>query len=148
MAAALIEGIQSKNVGTSLKHFAVNNQEASRMTVDSVVDERAFREIYLTGFEIAVKKAKPWTVMCSYNKINGTYASDNSYLLTDILRKEWGFDGLVVSDWGAVNDRVEGVKAGMDLEMPATGTDNDEAVVAAVKNGLLKEELLDQMPLE
>lgn len=144
MAAALIEGIQSKNVGTSLKHFAVNNQEASRMTVDSVVDERAFREIYLTGFEIAVKKAKPWTVMCSYNKINGTYASDNSYLLTDILRKEWGFDGLVVSDWGAVNDRVEGVKAGMDLEMPATGTDNDEAVVAAVKNGLLKEELLDQ----
>ncbi|MDF2484370.1 MAG: hypothetical protein K0R46_538 [Herbinix sp.] len=137
MAAALIQGIQSKNVGTSLKHYAVNNQEASRMTVDAQVDERALREIYLAGFEAAVTKAQPWTVMASYNKINGTYACANKYILTDILRKEWGFDGIVVSDWGAVNDRVEDVRAGMDLEMPGSNADSDNEVLAAVKNGSL-----------
>lgn len=143
MAAALIEGIQSKNVGTSLKHFAVNNQEANRMVVDSVVDERALYEIYLTGFEKAVKQAKPWTVMCSYNKINGTYASDNKYLLTEILRNKWGFDGLVVSDWGASNNRVEGIKAGMDLEMPGPNIGGDKEIIAAVKSGTLSEKDLD-----
>lgn len=143
MAAALIKGIQSKNVGTSLKHYAVNNQEAYRMTVDAVVDERALREIYLTPFEIAVKKSKPWTVMASYNKINGTYGCENKYLLTDILRKEWGYDGLVVSDWGAVNDRVEGVRTGMDLEMPSVAYDTDSEIVAAVKDGSLTMEELD-----
>ncbi len=143
MSAALIKGIQSKNVGTSLKHYAVNNQESCRMTVDSIVDERALREIYLTAFETAVKKSKPWTVMASYNKINGIYGCDNKYLLTDILRKEWGFDGLVISDWGAVNDRVQGVRAGMDLEMPAVNYDTDAELVAAVKDGSLSLEDLD-----
>ncbi len=143
MAAALIKGIQSKNVGTSLKHYAVNNQEAYRMTVDSIVDERALREIYLTAFEIAVKKSKPWTVMASYNKINGIYGCDNKYLLTDILRKEWGFDGLVVSDWGAVNDRVQGIRAGMDLEMPSLKYDTDAEIVAAIKDGSLSLEELN-----
>ncbi len=137
LATALIQGIQSKGVGTSLKHYAVNNQESARMTVDAQVDERALREIYLAGFEAAVKKAKPWTVMASYNKINGTYACSNKYILTDILRKEWGFEGIVVSDWGAVNDRVDNVRAGMDLEMPGTNADSDNEVVAAVKNGTL-----------
>lgn len=144
LATSLIQGIQSKGIGTSLKHYAVNNQESSRMTVDSQVDERALREIYLAGFEIAVKKGKPWTVMASYNKVNGTYACANKYLLTDILRKEWGFDGIVVSDWGAVNDRVDDVSAGMDLEMPGTNTDSDDEVVAAVKNGSLS---LDEVDL-
>ncbi len=143
MATALIKGIQNKNVGTSLKHFAVNNQESARMTVDSVVDERAFREIYLAAFETAVKKSQPWTVMSSYNKINGTYACENQYLLTDILRKEWGFEGLVVSDWGAVNDRVQGVKAGMDLEMPSISHDTDAEIIAAVKDGSLSEKDVD-----
>ncbi len=137
LATALIQGIQSKGVGTSLKHYAVNNQESARMTVDAQVDERALREIYLAGFEAAVKKAKPWTVMASYNKINGTYTCSNKYILTDILRKEWGFEGLVISDWGAVNDRVDNVRAGMDLEMPGTNADSDNEVVAAVKNGTL-----------
>ena len=137
MATALIQGVQSKNVGTSLKHYAVNNQEACRMTVDAQVDERALREIYLAGFETAVKKAQPWTVMASYNKINGTYACANKYILTDILRKEWGFDGIVVSDWGAAGNRVDDVRAGMDLEMPGTNADSDNEVVAAVKNGSL-----------
>lgn len=143
MTAALIKGVQSKNVGTSLKHYAVNNQESARMTVDSIVDERAFREIYLSAFETAVKEAQPWTVMACYNKINGTYGCDNKYLLTDILRTEWGFTGLVVSDWGAVNDRVQGVKAGMDLEMPALCHDTDAELVSAVKDGSLSMEDLD-----
>lgn len=147
MATALIEGVQSKNVGTSIKHFAVNNQEQVRMSVDSVVDERAFREIYLTAFEKAIKQSKPWTVMCSYNKINGTYASDNEYLLNKILRKEWGYEGLVVSDWGATDDRVLGIKAGMDLEMPGASPDNDAEIVAAVKKGTLTEEDLNQSVL-
>ncbi|GHV70958.1 glycosyl hydrolase [Spirochaetia bacterium] len=143
LAAALIQGIESRGVGTSLKHYAVNNQERRRMTINAVVDERALREIYLAGFERAVKKGKPSTVMCSYNRINGIYASENKKILTDILRDEWGFGGLVVTDWGATNDRVEGIRAGLDLEMPSSGGRNDAKIVEAVKNGSLDEALLD-----
>ena len=144
LAAALIRGVQSRGVGTSLKHYAVNNQEKRRMTVDAVLDERALREIYLTGFELAVKQGRPWTVMCSYNRVNGVYASENKKLLTDILRDEWGFEGLVVTDWGAANDRVEGVRAGLDLEMPASGGRNDARIAEAIKAGVLDESLLDR----
>ena len=143
LAAGLINGIQSKGIGTSLKHFAVNSQEKRRMTIDSVVDERAMREIYLTAFEIAVKKSQPWTVMNSYNKINGTYASDNGYLQNDILRDEWGFEGIVVTDWGAANDRVLGLKNGNDLEMPSSNGYNDKKICAAVRNGTLDEKYVD-----
>lgn len=143
IASALISGVQSQGVGTSLKHFAANNQERCRMTVNSVVDERALREIYLAGFEEAVKSAEPWTLMCSYNLLNGTYASENETLLTDILRKEWGFKGSVMTDWGATNDRVKGVAAGLDLEMPASNGVNDALIVKAVKEGNLSEEVLD-----
>jgi beta-glucosidase len=144
MAGALIKGVQSKNVGTSIKHFLANNQELHRMTSSSEVDERTLREIYLAAFEGAVVKEKPWTVMCSYNKINGTYASENSFFLTDILRKEWGFEGYVMSDWGAVNERVPGLLAGLDLEMPSSGGINDELIVDAVISGTLDEKVLDQ----
>ena len=144
LGAALIEGVQSKKVGTSIKHFAANNQEAFRMVNDSVVDERAFREIYLTAFEKAIKQSKPWTVMCSYNKINGTYASDNEYLLTDILRKEWGYEGLVMSDWGATDNRVDGIRAGMDLEMPGPSPSGDKTIIAAVTAEKLSKEALDR----
>jgi beta-glucosidase len=143
LAAALIRGVQSRGVGTSLKHYAVNNQEKRRMSVSAVVDERALREIYLSAFEWAVKKGKPSTLMCSYNRINGVYASENKKILTDILRDEWGFDGLVMTDWGATNDRVEGVRAGLDLEMPGSNGFNDAKIVEAVKNGSLDEVLLD-----
>ena len=144
MSAAFINGVQSRNVGTSIKHFAANNQEHRRMSSSSNVDERTLREIYLPAFEISVKKAQPWTVMCSYNRLNGTYASEHPWLLTEVLRKEWGFEGYVVSDWGAVSDRVAGVKAGLDLEMPASGGINDAKIVAAVKEGRLEEAVLDQ----
>ena len=143
LAAGLINGIQSKGVGTSIKHFAVNSQEKRRMTIDSVVDERAMREIYLTAFEIAVKKSQPWTVMNSYNKVNGIYASDNGYLQNDILRDEWGFEGIVVTDWGAANDRVLGLKNGNDLEMPSSNGYNDKKICAAVRNGSLDEKYVD-----
>ncbi|MFA7674042.1 MAG: glycoside hydrolase family 3 C-terminal domain-containing protein [Clostridia bacterium] len=142
-AAALIRGIQSRHVGTSLKHYCTNNQEKMRMVSDSVVDERALREIYLVPFEKAVKEAQPWTVMCSYNRINGTYASDNGKLMTDILRNEWGYKGLVMTDWGALSDRVEAIKAGVDLEMPYSGGDTDKQIVKAVKDGRLDEKLVD-----
>ena len=144
LGAALINGVQSQGVGTSLKHFAANNQETDRMRVSADVDERTLREIYLTGFERAVTKASPWTVMCSYNKINGTYASEDHWLLTEVLRDEWGYDGVVVSDWGAVSNRVPALAAGLDLEMPATGGRTDAEVVAAVRAGELDEAILDQ----
>lgn len=144
LAAAQIRGVQKWDVGTSLKHFAANNQEYHRQSCSSEVDMRTFREIYLHGFEIAVKEAKPWTVMCAYNKINGTYASENKLLLTDILRDEWGFDGCVMSDWGAVNDRVQGLSAGLDLEMPASGGYTTQQIIEAVKNGSLPTADLDK----
>lgn len=143
MAAALIRGIQSKNVGASLKHFAANSQEKKRMTIDSIIDERALRETYLTAFEIAVKESQPWTVMNAYNKLNGTYCSDNGYLQNKILRDEWGFEGVVVTDWGAANNRVTGMINGNDLEMPSSGGYNDAKVCRAVREGRMKEESVD-----
>ena len=144
MAGALIDGIQSKGVGTSIKHFLANNQEHRRMSSSSEVDERALREIYLAAFEGAVKEHKPWTVMCSYNKINGIYAAQNKEMLTDILRNEWGFDGFVVSDWGAVNDRPADLEAGLDLEMPSSKGVGDRQIVKAVQEGHLDEAVLDK----
>jgi beta-glucosidase len=143
IAKSHINGVQSQGVGTSLKHYAVNNQEYRRMTIDAIVDERALREIYLTGYEIAVKEAQPWTVMCSYNKINGTYASDNKTLMRDILKDEWGHEGLVVTDWGAMNDRPVALEAGTELEMPGSPNGNDEKIIAAVRSGQLDEAILD-----
>lgn len=147
LAAAYVKGVQEKDVGVSLKHFCANNQEYLRMCADSVVDERALREIYLSAFEYVVKNAKPTTVMCSYNRLGGEYLAENKRMLTDVLRDEWGFDGIVVSDWGAVNDRVKGIKAGLDLEMPGNGGMNDRHIVAAVKNGSLDEADLDKCVL-
>lgn len=144
LAAAHIGGVQSQGVGTSLKHFAVNNQEHRRMTTDAVVDERTLREIYLTGFEIAVKKGQPWTVMSAYNRLNGTYCSENERLLTQILKEEWGHEGFVVSDWGAVNEAADSVAAGMELEMPSSNGVGQEKIVAAVKGGQLSVEALDR----
>ncbi len=144
MAAAHIRGVQSQGVGTSLKHFAANNQETRRMSVSAEISERALREIYLASFEGAVRKGRPWTVMCSYNKINGTYSSENKWLLTDVLRNEWGFDGAVMTDWGACNDHVEGVAAGLELEMPRSGDADDRNLAEAVRAGRLDERVLDQ----
>jgi beta-glucosidase len=144
LAAAIINGIQSKGVGTSLKHYAVNNQEFQRFSISAEVDERTLREIYLSAFEKAVKQAHPWTVMCSYNKVNGTFASEHTHLLTEILKDEWGFEGLVVSDWGAVRDRVTALKAGLDWEMPGPQEHRVQAVVEAVRSGTLDEAQLDK----
>jgi len=144
IAKSHINGVQSQGVGASLKHYAVNNQEYHRMTIDAVVDERALREIYLPGYEIAVKGAQPWTVMCSYNRINGIYACENGYLLTDILKNEWGHEGLVVTDWGAMNERVEALQAGVALEMPGARNGNDAKIVAAVESGQLDGAVLDR----
>ncbi len=144
MAAGLINGIQSKGVGTSLKHFAANNQEYQRFVISAEVDERTLHEIYLPAFETAVKKGKPWTVMCAYNKINGTYCSEHRELLTEILKNEWGFEGLVVSDWGAVHDRVAALKAGLDWQMPGPREQDVRAVVEAVRSGSLDEAVLDE----
>ena len=144
LAAAYINGVQSKNVGTSIKHYLANSQETRRMSSDSRIDERTLREIYLPAFEEAVKKSKPWTVMASYNKINGVHATESKKYLTDILRDEWGFDGYVVSDWGAVSDRVDGIRAGLDLEMPSSHGEFDKLIVKAVKEGKLEEELVDR----
>ena len=144
LAISWIQGVQSQGVGTSLKHFAANNAETDRMRSDSIVDPRALREIYLRSFERVVRVAKPWTVMCSYNKINGVSASENSWLLTEVLRDDWGFDGIVVSDWGAVYDRVEALRAGLDLEMPAGGESSVSKVVAAIEDGSLAEESLNK----
>ena len=145
LATAYINGVQACGVGTSLKHFAVNNQEFHRMITDVIVDERTLREFYLRPFEIAVKQSAPLTVMCAYNRVNGTYCSDSQSLLTEILRKEWGFEGVVVSDWGAVNDRVEGIKAGLDLEMPASGGVHDDEILSAIHEGRLQLEELDEV---
>ena len=144
MAASIINGIQSKGVGTSLKHYAANNQEFQRFSISAEVDERTLREIYLPAFEKAVKQAQPWTVMCSYNKVNGTFASEHYHLLTEILKNEWGFEGFVVSDWGAVRDRVAGLKGGLDLEMPGPQDRRVKAVVEAVRSGKLEEAVLDE----
>lgn len=144
IAAAFINGVQSEHVGTSIKHFAANNQEYHRMSGSSQVDERTLREIYLPAFETAVKKAQPYTFMCSYNQVNGTFASEHPWLLTQVLRDEWGFEGYVMSDWGAVNERVPGLKAGLDLEMPGSGGATDAEIVAAVRDGSLEEAVLDR----
>ena len=144
MGAAFIAGVQSKGIGTSLKHFAGNSQEMKRMTSNSIIDERALREIYLRAFEKAVKKSQPWTVMNAYNLLNGTYCSENDWLQNKVLRDEWGFKGAVVSDWGAVNDRVAGLNAGNDLEMPSSGGVNDAKIVEAVKCGVIDETTLDE----
>ncbi|MCM1144696.1 MAG: glycoside hydrolase family 3 C-terminal domain-containing protein [Blautia sp.] len=144
LASAFVRGVQKENIGTSLKHFAVNSQETNRMSVSSRLSERAFREIYLRGFEEVVKTAKPKTVMCSYNKINDVYASENKYLLNDILREEWGFEGYVVTDWGAIANRVKGLQAGVELEMPASGGLSDAKIVKAVQDGSLDEAILDR----
>ena len=144
LGAAWVRGIQSRGVGASLKHFAANNQETNRMTVSAEVDERTLREIYLPAFERIVKREQPWTVMCSYNKVNGVYASESRWLLTEVLRNEWGFEGLVVSDWGAVDDRAAALAAGMDLEMPGPQSSSERAILDAVASGAVSESVLDE----
>jgi beta-glucosidase len=143
LGAAYIRGIQLRGIAACVKHFCANNQEERRMSIDTVVDERALREIYLTAFEIAVKEGHVKTVMSSYNKLNGTYTNENTYLM-DILRKEWGFDGCVITDWGGSNDRVAGLRAGNELEMPTTAGESNREIVRAVQNGQIKEEELNQ----
>lgn len=144
LAASLVASIQAKGVGTSIKHFAANNQETKRFSISAEVDERALHEIYLAAFETVVKKAQPWTVMCAYNKLNGTYCSENHDLLVNILKNNWGFEGFVVSDWGAVHDRVASLKGGVDLEMPGPQAHRVEAVINAVRSGDLDEIILDK----
>ncbi len=144
LAASLIAGLQSRGVGASLKHFAFNNQEYQRFSISAEVDERTMREIYLTGFEKAVKQGKPWTVMCAYNKLHGTYCSEHQWLLMDLLKEEWGFEGLVMSDWGAVHDRVASLQGGLDLEMPGPKASRVQAVIKAVQDGTLDEAVLDE----
>lgn len=144
IAAAHIQGVQSQNIGTSLKHYFANNQEYRRLTSSSEIDERTQREIYLAAFEGAVKQQKPWTVMCSYNRVNGLHVSDSKEYLTGVLRDEWGFDGYVMSDWGAVNDRVKGLEAGLELEMPSSRGERDKLIAEAVRSGELDEAVLDQ----
>lgn len=144
LAVAFIQGVQSQGVGASLKHFAVNNQETQRMTIDVCVDERALHEIYLPAFAQAVRQAHPWTVMSAYNQVNGVYCSENAHLLTELLREQWGFDGIVITDWGANNDRLAGLVAGQDLEMPGGVGDNDRRIAQAVRQGILDEAVLDR----
>ena len=144
LAAAFIQGVQGTGIGTSLKHFAMNNQEYKRFSSDSIVEERTMREIYLTGFEMAVKEGKPDTVMCCYNKVNGVHGSRNKWLLTDVLRKDWGFDGLVMTDWGAMVNRMDAYEAGCDLSMPGGSNFMEKETIEAVRKGLLGEEYVDQ----
>ncbi len=143
LGAAMVHGIQSQGVGASLKHFAVNNQETDRLRISATVDGRTLREIYLAAFEHVVEEVHPWTVMCSYNRVNGVYASQDRWLLTDVLRGEWGFDGLVMSDWGAVDDPVAAVSAGLDLEMPSSNGVGPAKILAALESGDLEEGALD-----
>lgn len=143
LAAGFIRGAEAQGIGTSLKHFAANSQELSRFTSDSVLDERTLRELYMTAFEIAVKEGHPSTLMCAYPKLNDVHCSDSKALLTDILRTEWGFSGLVVTDWGAMNDRIEGFRAGCDLNMPGGSDYMEKEVLQAVKNGTLPESCVD-----
>lgn len=144
IAAGYIKGMQDKKIGTSMKHYAANSQETRRFTVSERISERALREIYLPAFENAVRESKPWTIMCSYNKINNTLSSQNGWLLTDVLRKDWGYDGLVMSDWVAVNDHAQSVKSGLSLEMPRTGDYEDKYLLDSVKNGTVSMEELDR----
>ena len=144
LAVEWVDGLQSRGVGASLKHFAVNSQETDRMRVSADIDERTLRELYLRAFQRVVQQARPWTVMCSYNRINGIFASQHHWLLTEVLRDEWGYEGVVVSDWGAVVDRVAAVRAGLDLTMPGPDAAGDEALVAAVRQGALAESALDK----
>ncbi|MCD8108168.1 MAG: glycoside hydrolase family 3 C-terminal domain-containing protein [Oscillospiraceae bacterium] len=144
MASGHIRGVQSKGVGACIKHFAANNQETDRFSVNAVIDERTLREIYLSSFEEAVKEAKPWMIMSAYNKLNGDYCSESKYLLTDILRDDWGYEGVVVSDWGAANEPVDGVKAGLDIRMPGPVPSANAAIVEAVNSGKLSMEELDK----
>src|SRR5258708_2853215 len=139
LGAAYVEGLQAEGVGASLKHYAVNNQEENRMTVNAVVDERTLREIYLAAFETVVTKARPWTVMASYNKLNGAYATENRRLLIDILEGEWGYDGVVVSDWGAVHSTAAAANGGNDLEMPGPARWFGDKLLAAVRAGEVPE---------
>ena len=143
LATAMVQGTQSQGIGTSLKHYAANNQEDDRLRVSAEVDERTLREIYLPAFERVVKLSQPWTVMCAYNKVNGVYCSEHHWLLTEVLREEWGFEGLVVSDWGAVHDRVAALRGGLDLEMPPNLGVSDAAIVTAVRDGSLHESIVD-----
>ena len=144
IAASFINGVQSQGIGTSLKHYAVNNQEHRRLTTDAIVDTRALHEIYLAGFERAVRQAQPWTVMCAYNKVNGTYCAEHTELMLDILKNTWGHEGLIVTDWGAMNERVDGLRVLVELEMPGAPNGNDQKIVKAVREGQLSEELLDK----
>lgn len=144
LASSFVDGVQNQGVGVALKHFALNSLEKYRFMGNSVCDERAIREIYLKAFEKVVKKSKPASIMCAYNKVNGEYCSENQWLLTDVLRKEWGYEGVVMSDWGAVNDRVKGIKAGLDLEMPGNTAYCRRKIVDGVKKGLLLESELDE----
>jgi beta-glucosidase len=144
LAASYISAVQSLGVGTSLKHFAVNNQESNRMVVDAIVDERTLRELYLPAFETAVNRAQPWTVMSAYNLVNGEYCSEHPWLLDTVLRREWGFEGLVISDWGGNNDRVAGLVAGLDIEMPGGARAHDATVLAALTDGTLPRDALDR----
>lgn len=143
LGAAFVNGVQEHGVGTSLKHFAANNQEWRRMSISAEIDERTLREIYLAAFETVVKKAQPWTIMCSYNRINGVYSCENDWLLNKVLRDEWGFEGLVMTDWGAMDERVPSLKAGLDLEMPDCHGETDKLIVKAVQSGELEEPVLD-----
>ncbi len=144
LAIAFIKKVQNKGIGTSLKHYAANNQEHKRFSIDAQIDERPLREVYLAAFEKVVKKANPWTIMAAYNQINGDFATENKYLLQDILRDQWGYDNLIISDWWAIHDRVKALKAGLDLEMPGADPVNDQKIVDAVEAGELSQEIVDE----
>jgi beta-glucosidase len=147
LATAFIQAVQERGVGTSLKHFAGNDQEHRRLIVDAIYDDRTLRELELTAFELPVTRAQPWTVMGAYNRLNGTYACEHPWLLTDVLKGEWGHTGIVVTDWGAMHDRVAAIAAGCELEMPATDGSSDQAIFEAVRAGTLDEAALDRAVL-